>query len=231
MAATALSFPHPEQARLLEETHNSSSFLPGEEKTFSADYETVADLLSCVQQAQGALARLQEVVPWLVTQACTDILTGVESRGSILARAEQELARAIREGSSLTFVFADVDGLKSVNDHFGHQAGDLALATVAWHLRQGLRSYDAVGRYGGDEFLLVLHCDAASAQELVERMRAAIAAAPTIAPHGPLTVTTTFGVATYPGTGEVTVQALLQEADRALCTGKTHGRNRVVLAS
>ena len=112
------------------------------------------------REAAGALDRLRalhERVEVLEERASTDELTGVLRRGAGLAALEREVDRARRAGGSLVIAFLDVDGLKRVNDEFGHAAGDQLLVDVATVLRTRLRSYDVVMRWGGDEFVCALY--------------------------------------------------------------------------
>src|SRR5262249_35924367 len=112
-------------------------------------------------------------------QASRDALTGLWNRGAILDLLERELARGRREGRPVGVILADVDNSKRINDTFGPLAGDRALRQVACRLGEALRPYDKVGRYGGEEFLVVLPgCDAGDAAGLAERLRQRVAAGP-----------------------------------------------------
>lgn len=147
--------------------------------------------------------------------ALTDELTGVHNRRGFLFLAEQQLAVARRASATITVLFADVDGLKRVNDTYGHQEGDRALVDVATLLRSTLRSSDIIGRIGGDEFCAMLLDDGPEpAQELpaAARFLAAIDAHNTAALR-PFALSCSVGVVTHKPTAGLTVGDLLWQAD------------------
>ncbi len=139
----------------------------------------------------------------------------------------------MREGSSIGIILADVDHFKRINDTFGHQAGDVVLGKIAVLLSADLRPYDLVGRYGGEEFLIIVPaCDMRTAKEISERIRTKIMEErffPTI-PADFLPITCSFGLAVANGTSW-DVDSILDSADRALYAAKNSGRNRVVVAN
>ena len=142
-----------------------------------------------------------------------------------------EVSRRQRDGRPLAVLLADLDHFKRINDTFGHLAGDAVLRAAARRIRGALRPYDALGRYGGEELLVVLPaCDLAGAREAAERVRAAIAAGPVPTDYGDIDVTASIGVAVLEGDAVLAVDSLLQEADRALYRAKHAGRNRVDVA-
>jgi two-component system, cell cycle response regulator len=157
-----------------------------------------------------------------------DALTGLWNRGEVLARLDREIVRAQGEGPPVSVIMVDVDHFKRVNDTLGHQAGDSALREVTARLTHGIRSHDALGRYGGEEFLIVLPaCAAADASRLAERLRELVRAAPLPETGCPLTIS--LGVASWsPDYGDA--QALLRAADVALYRAKKSGRDRVEVA-
>jgi diguanylate cyclase (GGDEF)-like protein len=160
-------------------------------------------------------------------QATRDALTGLLNRGLVLDGLARELHRADREERPLSIVVADLDHFKRVNDTHGHLAGDAALRQTADRMRSVLRGYDLIGRYGGEEFLVVLPgCDSACAAHVAERMREAVAGEPVDAAGARVTVTMSLGVAcaTEPGTD---LFSLIKAADEALYLAKANGRNRV----
>ncbi len=160
-----------------------------------------------------------------------DGLTRVLNHRAIHDRLAEELSRAERYGHPLTVVLCDLDHFKAVNDSNGHLAGDAVLLAAAQALRRCLRSADAFGRYGGEEFLAVLpESDLESGRGAAERLRRALADQPIALPSGSsAAVTGSFGVASQVEIdGPVTVSALIALADERLYKAKSAGRNRVV---
>jgi two-component system cell cycle response regulator len=179
----------------------------------------------------GAGRRIVTLQEQLREQAIRDGLTGLYNRSAILATLESELARSLREGRPLGVVLADIDHFKRINDTHGHLVGDAVLREVACRLRDVLRPYDSVGRYGGEEFLLVLPgCDGPTAAGLAERLRQCVAAETVSTEEGEVPVALSLGVAAWEGEGEVDTIGLLRSADEALYSAKRTGRNRTVLA-
>jgi len=165
-------------------------------------------------------------------QAEHDLLTGLPNRRSVLEHLDRQLARTMREKTSLAVILADVDHFKKVNDTYGHQAGDAVLKRMAEIMRVELRPYDAVGRYGGEEFLLVIpNCDCKTAKEIANRIRVRILEEPftSLLLKQSFHITCSFGIAIATAT-TVTVDLLLASADRALYAAKDSGRNSVVAA-
>jgi diguanylate cyclase (GGDEF)-like protein len=169
-----------------------------------------------------------EVCDELRFRATHDALTGTWNRAAILEMLERECARARRNGTSLGVVMADLDHFKQINDNYGHPAGDAVLRETARQMRGLIRSYDGVGRYGGEEFLLVLPgCDATDTLTLAERLREGIAAAPVCFGKNTIPVTVSLG-ATALGRGPAAdATELLHRADLALYRAKRAGRNQV----
>jgi diguanylate cyclase (GGDEF)-like protein len=190
----------------------------------SDDVEAAASLAAQVVVALEN-ARLHLMVE---RQAMVDSLTGLANRRSLEDTLRSELARAARFHDSVCVVLADLDRFKSVNDRYGHAAGDQVLKAFAGALRETVRESDVAGRWGGEEFALVLTgTDAAGGVRLAERARVALAARGLRMPDGEeLTVTASFGVAAFPECQEL--GELLIAADSALYEAKRAGRNRVV---
>lgn len=162
----------------------------------------------------------------LQAQATQDSLTGLWNHGAILQILERELARADRDGSRVGVLMADLDHFKRVNDSFGHLAGDAVLLEIATRMRKVVRLYDAVGRYGGEEFLIVCpSCDPVQALHLAERLRAGIGEESVSIPSGKITLTVSVGMAV--GARSLDPNSLLRAADMALYRAKHRGRNRV----
>jgi two-component system, cell cycle response regulator len=164
-------------------------------------------------------------------RASHDALTGVANRAAILEILRREHARQQRETGSFGVILADIDHFKKVNDVHGHLLGDIVLQTAAHVMQASVRPYDAVGRYGGEEFLIVVpHSDASSTVGVAERIRKSLAATDVSAPKGPIHVTASFGIAAVTGTNRVDIQQVLQMADDALYSAKQKGRNRTEIA-
>ncbi len=186
----------------------------------------ILDLQSALLEAQEAL-RLQ---------ATQDPLTGIWNHGMIMNLLERELVRSTREGLSLSVLMLDLDLFKQVNDTYGHLAGNLVLHEAAQRMRDSLRGYDAVGRYGGEEFLIVSPgCSAADASKLAERMRQVIGGTPMNTSEGIISITISVGIATVnysegnltSSTMDHNAETLVHAADEALYRAKRTGRNHV----
>ena len=176
--------------------------------------------------------RLIEAREALKHRATRDLLTGLSNRSEILDLLEQEMARARRGGEPFTVLMADLDRFKSINDTYGHMAGDSVLREVAKRFSLSVRPYDKVARYGGEEFLFILpSCDAAKAMRLGERIRASIEAKPVDTPSGLIGLTLSIGVASSVDIAAATTDAIISAADAALYRAKAAGRNRVELAT
>jgi diguanylate cyclase (GGDEF)-like protein len=164
-------------------------------------------------------------------KATHDTLTGVLNRGAILETLDREVWRSQREGRSLGVLIADLDHFKSVNDTYGHLAGDIVLREISKRMEADVRSYDAVGRYGGEEFLILLPgCNGVAVREKAEHLRDVIARQPVSTEAGELTITLSIGgVATADWPADSATR-ILQMADLALYRAKEEGRNRTVVA-
>jgi diguanylate cyclase (GGDEF)-like protein len=165
----------------------------------------------------------------------TDALTGVYNRRYLDRRLLEESARARRQDYRLSCMVIDVDHFKQVNDTHGHQAGDDVLREVAARIKAELRMSDALGRFGGDEFVvLLIDADLDSAAMVAQRIRASIAGQPFLLPDGEMAaVSVSIGVATLGAAAreqaiDGVAQQLLAQADQALYEAKDAGRDRVV---
>ncbi len=177
-------------------------------------------------ELQASLMEARNALEYL---AMHDPLTGIFNRRAILDRLKAELSRAQREGGTLSVGMCDLDHFKKVNDTYGHQAGDDVLVAFTRCVQTNLRDYDCVGRYGGEEFLLVAAAPKGPIEgNLYERLRAQVADAEIKTKAGTTSITVSIGVA--PGTGQSTMDALLTAADAALYQAKAGGRNRVAYA-
>ena len=161
----------------------------------------------------------------LLKQATHDALTGLKNRACIREILAQHMSNARQAGSPLGVIMLDLDKFKQVNDVHGHAAGDLVLIAASERIQNVLDEGDAVGRYGGEEFLIVAPKPAADLAVLAERVRAAIAVEPVASGPTLLTVTASLGYASY--CPNVDAETLLRAADEALYRAKHNGRNRV----
>jgi len=165
-------------------------------------------------------------------QASRDPLTDLWNHKTILGILRKEVARASRTQSPLAVAMIDLDRFKSINDTYGHLAGDAVLRETARRLRGAMRTYDSLGRYGGDEFLAVLPgCDPTGAARFAETFRARIDRKAIDTPEGLIPVALTLGVAAVEDLLNVRPEALVRVADAALYRAKIEGRNRVALAT
>jgi two-component system, cell cycle response regulator len=164
----------------------------------------------------------------LCFKASHDALTGVWNRGGIIEILERELQRAQREGSSLGIVLADFDYFKAINDTLGHLAGDEVLRHVVRRLSGAIRTYDSLGRYGGEEFLILLPgCDSTTLELSAERLKAAVSAVPIVTSAGAAKATISMGAIASADWKRCGTDELLRAADAALYRAKMAGRNRV----
>ena len=157
-----------------------------------------------------------------------DSLTGLWNRGAIMDFMERELARSRRAGNSVGVLLLDIDHFKSVNDTHGHPAGDAVLQQMAQRLSAGIRAYDWAGRYGGEEFIVLLtNCTPEILSLCAERLREIVAAAPMQVPGMDLKITVSIGAALFSRESGEGSAEVLQLADSALYRAKQNGRNRV----
>ncbi len=204
-----------------------------EPRQFTADdLSSLRDLAAIVEDeiARGVLSDMQSELltqrEELERRALVDPLTRLWNRGAIMDLLEKELARA-RRGTPISVGMIDADNFKRVNDTYGHPVGDEVLRELALRVRAAIRDCDEAGRYGGEEFLVLLsNCDERYAHVAGERIRAAIAARPFTTTAGPLEVTVSIGLTTY-GPEPTPRDALVAACDRALYVAKGNGRNRV----
>ncbi|WP_295718955.1 GGDEF domain-containing protein [uncultured Halovibrio sp.] len=161
----------------------------------------------------------------LEQSASTDILTGLVNRRAFDARLEAEHARCLRQDASYALIMADLDHFKHVNDTHGHDVGDEVLTELARRLQGALRTEDELGRWGGEEFMVLLP-DAGQheAEPVAEKLRRAVADMPFHTSAGPLSITTSLGIAVF--NGEEMPSKVARHADLALYAAKENGRNR-----
>ena len=174
------------------------------------------DLESKVQERTAALERLTLIDP----------MTELLNRRGMLARLEAELQRSRRESGHLGILWLDVDRFKEVNDQFGHAAGDQAIKTIARLIEQTVRTYDAVSRWGGDEFLVLLpHADQGSLDMLGERLRTAVEKCTSVTSESGEVIRLSVSVGGHLQVNDDTIDTMLQRGDNALFAAKSQQRN------
>ncbi len=180
-------------------------------------------------ELQEQLLRAREA---LRDQASRDPLTEIWNHGTILAILRKEVARATRSQGSIAVAMADVDRFKTINDTYGHPAGDTVLREAARRIRDAMRTYDSLGRYGGDEFLAVVPgCDPAAAARFAESFRVRLDGSAIKTTEGMIPVTLSLGVVAVENLTNMNSTTLVRVADTALYRAKIAGRNRVALAT
>lgn len=176
--------------------------------------------------------RIIELEQRIMRLARTDYLTGLLNRRAFMERLESENNRAHRENKPLSLIIMDIDHFKSVNDSYGHQAGDLILQELAASISKSCRLYDFIGRYGGEEFIVCLPgADKDNAGITAERMRLAVENMKKYIPERDVVVkiTASFGVASLQPGDDINIDRLINKADDALYRAKRGGRNRVIV--
>lgn len=177
---------------------------------------------------EGRLVEAREMMRFKATH---DALTSIWNRGVIVDLLGRELMRSQRESGCTIVLLGDVDHFKSVNDTHGHLVGDEVLQEIARRLLLSIRSYDFVGRYGGEEFLLVLNnCKPQFAEARAEDIRKTVSSRPIQTLAGSLSITMSFGLLLSDEWGVRPVEELLHEVDAALYAAKAGGRNCVRVA-
>jgi two-component system cell cycle response regulator len=192
---------------------------PFEVQELKARLRTGVRILELQEQLISAREQLR-------AEAMHDSLTGLLNRAAFFTSLDKEISRARRDYAPIALFMADIDHFKEINDRYGHPAGDIVLRETARRLRSSLRSFDVIGRYGGEEFIVAApECSTAEARVLAERFRATVCAAPVDVGNGSIRVTLSIGVA---GTSDMNeAPRLLRAADEALYRAKHAGRNKV----
>jgi len=187
--------------------------------------------LALARQAAQSLTRLR-LQQKLLELAQHDQLTGLANRRLLQELLGRGMATAAAEGRPIAIIVLDLDGFKAVNDELGHQAGDNLLTRVAEQIQNAVRADDVVGRFGGDEFVIICHdADAAAADQVAERVRAAIATQPTGLPEG-ATLGASFGIAVCRvGEASIEPEDFFAAADAALYRSKREGKDRITVAT
>jgi two-component system cell cycle response regulator len=179
-----------------------------------------------ILQLEDKLVEAREEMRFKATH---DALTSLWNRGAIMALLESELSRSARDHSPLSLLLCDIDHFKRVNDTYGHQTGDEVLEEVSSRLLDGVRAYDAVGRYGGEEFLVLLSgCSREHSKKRAEYIRESISGSPFSTGQGSTSLSISIGAVTIENWEQSTpIEPYLKQADVALYRAKAAGRNRV----
>ncbi|MSO86084.1 MAG: diguanylate cyclase [Acidimicrobiia bacterium] len=197
-------------------------------QSLSPQFDPIENTNSIAALAHDASER-REIGMQLTHRANHDPLTGLPNRGLLLERLASAIATRSAPDEAIAVLFLDVDNFKRVNDQFGHQVGDQFLHTVAERLSSVLRSSDLVGRFGGDEFVVV--CSGlrhtAVANLTAQRLLTALSQTPISASGNLIPVTASLGVTFLAGAGESDPETLIREADKAMYRAKSLGRNRI----
>jgi diguanylate cyclase (GGDEF)-like protein len=192
------------------------------------DYLTKPFDLEELRVRVGAGERIVARQSDLETQATRDDLTGLLNRGTILEVVKREFARVARLGTTAGIILADLDNFKHINDTYGHPVGDEVLREAALRLSANMRAYDAIGRYGGEEFLmLVPGCDLFSLMDTAEHARATVSGGPIRTRAGPIQLTVSLGIEVIRKSTALDLNTSIRAADDALYRAKRGGRNRV----
>jgi diguanylate cyclase (GGDEF)-like protein len=185
-------------------------------------------LLACTEELNREKADLSDARHALRSHAIRDELTGLLNRSSILEVLDREMARSVRDKSTLSLVLADIDHLTKINETYGLPAGDEVLKEVGRRLEHAIRSYDTAGRHGGGEFLLVLPSfEADTGVERLRKIHESICGKPMIFPGGSVHVTCSFGVSILLPNQFYSSEELIERAVQAMGTAKQDGRNRI----
>ncbi len=199
----------------------------GSFKTIYSQSDLFKQLIQEKKKTDQALQELKQVNEQLEELAATDPLTGVANRREFMARAEEEMSRAYRNGTELCMMVIDFDHFKQVNDQYGHQAGDKVLKEFVRLSKEIMRPSDLLGRMGGEEFALLLpETGLSSAAKVADRLRQYIEENPIVAGKQNIKLTISIGLAEYHAKKD-TVKKWLHRADELLYQAKDKGRNRV----
>lgn len=190
-----------------------------------ADLELLETLLCCLIYPLKNASMYQEALK----MAYTDPLTQTNNRSAFDDYIKREISLAERHSKHLAIIFLDIDHFKHINDQYGHDCGDVALTSVAKWIKEGLRTSDAVFRFGGEEFVIILsETDLVGAELVAERIRSAIENHTLSYNMQPISITASLGVSELRPND--TLDALIKRADGAMYKAKKSGRNQVVLA-
>ena len=197
----------------------------GDDRLFVGLIRDITERKRVEAELQAAKAAAEEA-------ATHDPLTGLWNHNRVIEILIEEMSRSDRQGQPLSVAMLDLDHFKHVNDTYGHVVGDEVLREIARRLERAIRVYDSVGRFGGEEFMIVLPgTGRVDAERAAERIRIEISREPILTSAGTLRITGSLGVVTHRGEGPNDATGLLVAADDALYDAKGSGRDRVTVAS
>ena len=198
--------------------------------------QSLSALVTRINELEARVAQLQRENIDLIMKnrvlaevSARDALTGLYNRWYVMEKIESEMNRSLRHGSPVALLMLDIDHFKRINDSFGHAAGDQVLKSFGQVLRESCRVYDVPGRYGGEEFCIILpETRIGSTTAVAERIRQRLAASRFDVGTDRVAITASIGIAGMDADGGiVSSAALIERADRALYSAKNNGRNRV----
>ncbi len=205
-----------------------SDFRTREEERLSAQVDRTLSLRARVEELERESRALQNSLQEEQRAAMIDALTGIPNRAAYDDRMAHEFGRWQRQGGTITIAAWDVDNFKSINDEFGHMAGDKVLRILGQHLARSVRATDFMGRYGGEEFVMIMiGVDSEQALRTCNKIRTGIQAIAFHFRDRPVTVTASCGITTF-RMGD-TPEMAFERADGALYAAKNGGRNRCVV--
>lgn len=173
---------------------------------------------------------LKEKNAMLQKLSITDELTKIYNRRYVMQRLREELSRAQRYNETISLILIDLDNFKAINDKFGHQVGDSVLTKISALIKKQMRTSDVLGRYGGEEFLIILpNTSIEGSQSLAERIRKSLESNPVNVGRRRITATLSAGVVSYGGNYPSSYEDLIKKADKALYQAKKEGKNRVCI--
>jgi diguanylate cyclase (GGDEF)-like protein/PAS domain S-box-containing protein len=191
-------------------------------------FRDISDRKKAEAERERLIAQLTEARELLTFQAAHDGLTNAWNRSAILEILDKEISRAQRNSTVLSVIMADIDYFKKINDEHGHLIGDAVLREMTQRISDALRPYDSLGRYGGEEFVIVVPgSDREKARAIAERLRQEVRKNPIGTTEGLLNLTMSFGVATVDNSVDADVDGVIAVADEALYRAKRGGRDRV----
>ncbi len=226
----AASFRYAGQQRLLREREFFRQAVQEEESVNARILDRNRYLSDACKSLENIRRELERSNQQLQKVARFDMLSGLLNRVTLFSTMDMEIERAVRSGSSLSGFMTDIDNFKNINDNWGHPSGDEVIRTVGVRMSQSLRKYDHAGRYGGEEFFVVLpNAELDRAEQIAQRFRAKLTNRPVSFGSDELFVTASIGVAEFKAAEPR--DAWVTRADQAMYLAKQQGRDRVCVLS